>query len=73
MEIAWNQDWLIAMVWDDLVMMRAQKRKYIELSAAGARVLELLKRPRDFKSLCSDLDADLTSRPPSAAPRSTPS
>ena len=55
MTIARNQDWLTAMVGDELVMMSAQKGKYIGLNSVGARVCELLESPRDIESLCNEL------------------
>lgn len=63
MKIARNQDWLTAMVGDELVMMSAQKGKYIGLSSVGARVWELLETPRDIESLCNELEREFDVAP----------
>ena len=63
MKIARNQDWLTAMVGDELVMMSAQKGKYIGLSSVGARVWELLETPRDIASLCNELEREFDVAP----------
>ncbi len=63
MKIARNEDWLTAMVGDELVMMSAQKGQYIGLSPVGARVWELLESPRDIESLCSELEREFDVAP----------
>ncbi len=63
MKIARNEDWLTAMVGDELVMMSAQKGQYIGLSPVGARVWELLESPRDIESLFSELEREFDVAP----------
>lgn len=55
MKIARRGDWLSAKVGEELVMMSAEKGNYIGLSEVGARIWELLEKPRDIDGLCEAL------------------
>ena len=51
-------DWLAAKVGDELVMMSAEQGHYIGLSEVGARIWELLDRPRDLDAVCAQLQEE---------------
>ena len=63
MKIARQEDWLTAMVGEELVMMSAKSGRYIGLSAVGARVWELIESPRDVESVCSELEQEFDVAP----------
>ena len=46
-------DWLSAKVGDELVMMSAEKGKYIGLSEVGARIWELIDMPQEIDAVCA--------------------
>jgi len=48
-------DWLSAKVGEELVMMSAEKGNYIGLSEVGARIWELIEKPREIDDLCAQL------------------
>jgi hypothetical protein len=50
-----NGDWLSAMVGDELVMMSAESGNYVGISPVGARVWELIERPKSLDELCGQL------------------
>ena len=51
-------DWLSAMVGDELVMMSAEKGKYIGLSDVGVRVWELIETPNNLDDICARLEQE---------------
>jgi hypothetical protein len=51
-------DWLAAKVGDELLMMSAEKGKYIALSDVGARIWELLDTPQDIDAVCAQLQQE---------------
>jgi hypothetical protein len=50
-----TNDWLSAMVGDELVMMNAVTGNYVTVSRVGSRIWELLERPRSVDDLCDRL------------------
>jgi hypothetical protein len=57
MKIARTGDWLTARFGDELVMMSAQKGRYLGLSEVGARVWELLETECSLDRICAALES----------------
>jgi Coenzyme PQQ synthesis protein D (PqqD) len=51
-------DWLSAKVGDELVMMSADKDKYIGLSEIGARIWDLIETPQNVETLLTRLQQE---------------
>jgi len=50
-----SNDWLSEKVGDEIVMMSVQQGRYLALNPIGARIWELLGKPRDRESLHAQL------------------
>ncbi|MBI1202389.1 MAG: PqqD family peptide modification chaperone [Rhodopseudomonas sp.] len=55
--------WLTASLGDELVMMNANNRHYIELSEIGARIWELIATPQPIDTICDRLGREFDVSP----------
>ncbi len=51
------------MVGEELVMMSAERGAYLGLSAVGARIWELIEKPREADDICARLTEEFDVQP----------
>ncbi|MEO7691023.1 MAG: PqqD family protein [Sphingomonas sp.] len=56
-------DWLSARVGDEIMMMSPEHGKYIGVNEVGARIWELIEAPRDFATVCEELQREFEVSP----------
>lgn len=53
-----RDDWLVAKIGEDLVMMSMTNGRYIGLNEVGARVWDLIETSCDLDALCARLETE---------------
>lgn len=66
--IARRQGWIAAWIDDNLMMMHAESKFYLDLTGSGGRIWELLESPRSVSDLCAALGREFDIEPDAARP-----
>lgn len=66
--IARRKGWIAAWVDDNLIMMHAESSFYLNLTASGGRIWELLESPRSVSALCETLGREFDIEPDAVRP-----
>ena len=56
-------DWLSARVGDEVMMMSIEHGKYIGVNEVGARIWELIEKPSDIATVCTELQREFAVSP----------
>jgi len=66
--ISRREGWIAAWVDENLIMMHAESKFYLNLTGSGGRVWELLESPRSVSDLCETLGREFEIDPEAARP-----
>jgi len=66
--IARREGWIAAWVGENLIMMHAESKFYLNLTGSGSRIWELLESPRSVSDLCGALGREFDIEPDAARP-----
>jgi hypothetical protein len=66
--ISRREGWIAAWVDENLVMMHAESKFYLNLAGSGGRIWELLESPRSVSDLCETLGREFEIEPEAARP-----
>ena len=66
--IARREGWIAAWVDENLIMMHAESKFYLNLTGSGGRIWELLESPRSVLDLCETLGREFEIEPDAARP-----
>ncbi len=64
--ISRREGWIVAWVDENLIMMHAESKYYLNLSGSGGRIWELLESPRSVSDLCETLVREFVIKPDAA-------
>ncbi|MGB8031371.1 MAG: PqqD family peptide modification chaperone [Terracidiphilus sp.] len=64
--IARREGWIAAWVDENLIMMHAESKFYLNLTGSGGRIWELLESPRSISDLCETLGREFDIEPDAA-------
>lgn len=64
--ISRREGWIVAWVDENLIMMHAESKFYLNLSGSGGRIWELLESPRSVSDLCETLGREFDIEPDAA-------
>jgi hypothetical protein len=64
--IAQREGWIAAWVDENLIMMHAESKFYLNLTGSGGRIWELLGLPRSISDLCETLGREFAIEPDAA-------
>jgi hypothetical protein len=63
-----REGWIAAWVGENLIMMHAESRFYLNLTGSGSRIWELLESSRSVSDLCEALGREFDIEPDAARP-----
>lgn len=66
--ISRREGWIVAWVDENLIMMHAESKFYLNLTGSGGRIWELLESPRSVSDLCETLGREFEIDPEAAKP-----
>jgi hypothetical protein len=66
--IAHREGWIAAWVDENLIMMHAESKFYLNLTGSGGRIWELLESPHSISDLCEALGREFDIEPVAARP-----
>jgi Coenzyme PQQ synthesis protein D (PqqD) len=61
-----REGWIAAWVDENLIMMHAESKFYLNLTGSGGRIWELLETPRSISDLCETLGREFDIEPDAA-------
>jgi len=61
-----REGWIAAWVDENLIMMHAESKFYLNLAGSGGRIWELLESPRSISDLCETLGREFDIEPDAA-------
>ena len=64
--ISRREGWIVAWVDENLIMMHAESKFYLNLTGSGGRIWELLESPRSVSDLCETLSREFDIEPEAA-------
>lgn len=64
-----REGWIAAWVGENLIMMHAESKFYLNLTGSGSRIWELLESPRSVADLCETLGREFDIEPGAARPQ----
>ncbi len=64
--ISRREGWIVAWVDENLIMMHAESKFYLNLSGSGGRIWDLLESPRSVSDLCETLGREFDIEPDAA-------